>query len=155
MHKALSKRKPSLKVLLFGEDCNIISMDAEKMVGRGLLMSSAILPTFAYSAFFLLFITNIVRSGNRIPHHHVAITDTICYTKYIRLNFPTLLKQRKITAFGGYFVGTTLAVVRGRFPHSQPFPYHDELLPLLPDRGKPCPYDLFSNVYANPSGKAA
>ena len=52
MRKALSKRKPSLKVLLFGEDCNIISMDAEMMVGRGLLMSSALLPTFAYSASF-------------------------------------------------------------------------------------------------------
>ena len=64
-----------------------------------------------------------------------------------------LLKQRKISLFGGYFVGSTLAVARGRLFYNQPFLYYDELLPLLPDRGKPCPYDLFSYIY-NPKWKS-
>ena len=38
-------------------------------------------------------------------------------------------------------VGATLAVARGRFLHNQPFPYNGDRLPLLPDRGKPCPYN--------------
>ena len=48
--------------------------------------------------------------------------------------------------------GATLAVARGRFPHSQPFSYYDKLLPLLPDRGKPCPYEkllMFAALTAN------
>ncbi|MBQ1308619.1 MAG: hypothetical protein IIY54_02855 [Ruminococcus sp.] len=37
-----------------------------------------------------------------------------------------------------------------RFSHNQTFLQNNNRLPLLPDRGKPCPYDLFSEVYANP-----
>ena len=37
-----------------------------------------------------------------------------------------------------------------RFSHDQTFLQNNNRLPLLPDRGKPCPYDLFSEVYANP-----
>ena len=37
-----------------------------------------------------------------------------------------------------------------RFSHNQAFLQNNNRLPLLPDRGKPCPYDLFSEVYANP-----
>jgi hypothetical protein len=63
--------------------------------------------------------------------------------------FPHKSKQRHITAFGGYFVGATLAVARGRFTNYKTFPLNDIPHPPLPDRGKPCPYDLFSNVYAD------
>jgi len=51
------------------------------------------------------------------------------------------IKYRQRRQCATFSSGEGFRIVK-RFSHNQTFPYNNDRLPLLPDRGKPCHYNL-------------